>query len=108
MRVTFPDMWYAVSSPLRAIPALSLAVITAACLPGGQRVDPLAGGRQVDETPRPTQQGRSTPERGIIAKRVTGKQDPNLLLADDGTSCAVSAERYADTQIGKYAVCAWR
>jgi len=68
----------------------------------------LAGGRQVEETPRPTSQGRSTPERGIMPKRVTGKQEPNLLLADDGTSCAVTADRYRDVQIGKYAVCAWR
>lgn len=93
--------------PLRHVPALSLVVAIVACLPGGQRIDPLGGSRQVEETPRPTQQG-STPKRGIMPKRVIGKQEPNLLLADDETSCAVSAERYRDTQIGKYAVCAWR
>lgn len=108
MQVMFFDMRCAVPIPLRAVPALSLVVIAVACLPGGQRVDPLAGGRQVDENSRPTPPGRSTAERGIMAKRVIGKQDPNLLLADDDTSCAVSAERYRDTQIGKYAVCAWR
>ena len=108
MQATFLDMRYALPMPLRAIPALSLVVVAVACLPGGKRLDPLAGGRQVEETPRPTQRGRSTPERGIMPKRVIGKQDPNLLLADDDTSCAVSAERYRDTEIGKYAVCAWR
>ncbi|HEU5186469.1 MAG TPA: hypothetical protein VFU01_18000 [Gemmatimonadaceae bacterium] len=108
MQATSLDMRFASPTPLRAVPALSLVVIAVACLHGGQRVDPLAGGRQVEETPRPTQQGRSTPERGIMPKRVIGKQDLNLLLADDDTSCAVSAERYRDIQIGKYAVCAWR
>ena len=95
--------------PLRHAPLLCFVVVAGSCvLPGGQRVDPLAGGRQVEETPRLTPQGRSTPERGIMAKRVTGKQEPNLLLADDGTSCAVTVDRYRDVQLGKYAVCAWR
>ena len=107
MQATFLDMRYALPMPLRAIPILSLVVVAVACLPGGQRIDPLGGSRQVEETPRPAQQG-STPKRGIMPKRVIGKQEPNLLLADDETSCAVSTERYRNTRIGKYAVCAWR
>src|SRR5688500_1452210 len=96
-------------APLRHAFLVACPVVAASCvLPGGQRVDPAAGGRQVEETPRPAAQGRSTPERGIIPKRVTGKQEPNLLLADDGTSCTVTADRYREVQIGKYAVCAWR
>jgi hypothetical protein len=88
---------------------IALALAAAGCvLPGGQRVDPLSGGQQVEATPRPMPEGRSTPERGIMPKRVTGKQEPNLLLADDGTSCTVTADRYREVQLGKYAVCAWR
>jgi hypothetical protein len=95
--------------PLRHALQVAVALAAASCvLPGGQQVDPLSGGQQGETTPRPMPEGRSTPERGIMPKRVTGKQEPNLLLADDGTSCAVTADRYREVQLGKYAVCAWR
>lgn len=95
--------------PLRHPLLLTLVLIAASCvLPGRQGVDPTAGSRGIEETSRPTPQGRPTQKRGIMSKRVTGKQDPNLLLADDGTSCPVTADRYRDVQVGKYAVCAWQ
>ena len=45
---------------------------------------------------------------GLLRKRVAGKQDPNLLLAEDGTSCAVTANRYRDVAVGDHVVCVWQ
>jgi hypothetical protein len=49
-----------------------------------------------------------TPTSGLERKRVTGKQAPNLLLAHDGTSCAVTEERYRDVEVGDHEVCPWQ
>jgi hypothetical protein len=86
----------------RALP-LTLAVVAASCILPRQGVDPLSGARGAART-----KGTRQPQRGFMPKRVMGKQEPNILLASDGTSCTVTAERYRDVQLGKYELCAWR
>lgn len=89
----------------RALP-LAVAFVAASCIiPRGQ-ADPLGGTR--DETSPGTPKGGSMPDRGIMPKRVTYKQEPNILHAKDGTSCTVTPDRYRKVKIGKYEVCAWR
>jgi hypothetical protein len=40
-------------------------------------------------------------------KAVVGKQEPNRLVARDGTSCAVSAQKFNSTVLGTTAWCPW-
>jgi hypothetical protein len=93
--------------PRRAALPLILAFIPTNCIVlDPQRVEPLSGARGVEETAPATPKGK--PDRGVMPKRVTGKQEPTILLAGDGTSCLVTAERYRKVQLGKFEVCAWR
>lgn len=83
---------------------LILALLSAAgcILPGGQRVEPLSGVVGVVVT------SPSMPNSGLMRKRVIAKQEPDLLLAEDGTSCRVSAERYRDVEVGTDQLCGWQ
>jgi hypothetical protein len=93
--------------PLRAALRLTLALSVAGCfvLPERPRIEPVPAGERIEEKSPPQ---RAPSERGIMPKRVTGKQHPNILLAGDGTSCTVSDERYRKVQVGKHEICAWR
>ncbi len=85
-----------------AIP-LVLAFGAAGCiLPAGQRVEPMPGVVGVVMT------SPSVPKRGLMHKRVVAKQEPDLLVAEDGTSCRVGAERYRDVQVGSDELCGWQ
>ena len=44
----------------------------------------------------------------IRGKTVVRKDMPNILVADDGSICVVSKERFDKTEIGMKALCAWR
>ncbi len=45
---------------------------------------------------------------GIRGKTVVRKDPPNFLVADDGSICVVSQERFDKTEIGMKALCAWK
>ena len=45
---------------------------------------------------------------GIRGKTVARKDPPNFLIADDGSICVVSSERFAKTEIGMKALCVWK
>lgn len=92
--------------PVRGALPFALAVSVASCFELERpRVEPVPAGQSIEEK-SPAQ--RAPAERGIMPKRVTGKQHPNILLAGDGTSCTVSDERYRKIQVGKHEICAWR
>jgi hypothetical protein len=80
--------------------ALQLALILtlASCIQ-------LGGGAPASGVPGPE---GGAPQRGLLRKRVTAKQEPNLLLAADGTSCAVTAERYREINVGDHEGCVWQ
>jgi hypothetical protein len=44
---------------------------------------------------------------GTGIKVVDGKQEPNSLVARDGTMCAVSKEKFESTAIGASVWCTW-
>lgn len=67
-----------------------------ACGPGA-RVRPTAGGVTVDQA-----------RIGWATKRVITKQEPSTLLAQDGTICRVSPDRFKDTQVGRDTTCDWQ
>ena len=67
-----------------------------ACGPGAQ-VRPTGGGLRVDEG-----------YIGWAKKRVLTKQEPSTLLAQDGTICRVSEERFKSTEIGRDTECNWQ
>jgi hypothetical protein len=46
--------------------------------------------------------------RGFTRERVITKQEPDLLIAEDATSCRVSAERYRDVEIGEEELRGWQ
>jgi hypothetical protein len=45
---------------------------------------------------------------GMYTKAVMTKKEPNTLLADDGTICRVSADRFRDTAVHTLAYCNWQ
>ena len=44
----------------------------------------------------------------VSSKTVVRKDMPNTLVADDGSICIVSKERFEKTEIGMKAICGWR
>jgi hypothetical protein len=44
----------------------------------------------------------------VSGKTVVRKDAPNFLVADDGSICVVSQERFDKTEVGMKALCAWR
>ena len=74
-----------------------VVVACVACSPGAQ-VRPEPGGVRVDQTAH----------IGWAIKRVLTKQEPSTLLAQDGTICRVSADRFKDTQVGRDTACDWQ
>jgi hypothetical protein len=45
---------------------------------------------------------------GMYTKAVMTKKEPDTLLADDGTNCRVSADRFRDTAVHTLAYCNWQ
>ena len=80
----------------------SLVALTACVLSGGQRVEPIPGAAGVVVT------SPQSPQRGPSRKRVTTKQEPDLLIAEDGTSCRVSRDRYKEVEVGTDQLCSWQ
>lgn len=50
----------------------------------------------------------SSRETGWYRKKVVTKQEPETLLAEDGTICRVSPDRYKATRIGTVVYCNWQ
>ena len=73
-----------------------VVVACVACGPGAQ-IRPQPGGVRVDK-----------PIIGWATKRVLTKQEPSTLLAQDGTICRVTADRFRDTQVGRDMACDWQ
>jgi hypothetical protein len=55
--------------------------------------------------PLPTVGGQSV---ALERKTVHGKHTPRALVAEDGTECQVSADRYKDVVRGEQAWCIWK
>src|SRR3954464_8420175 len=47
------------------------------------------------------------PQPGYAIKQVLDKQPPADLVADDGTLCRTSTQRYRATALGKWIACLW-
>jgi hypothetical protein len=47
------------------------------------------------------------PQPGYAIKRAVDKQKPAILVADDGSVCRTSAERFNGTAAGKWIACDW-
>ena len=82
-----------------------LLLVTTACVPGiltrrPPQPGPGDGGREL-----PAGVARSRAEWGT--KKVTGKEDPNVLIAADQARCVVSAEKYREVSPGESVFCAW-
>src|SRR5690348_12596779 len=70
-----------------------------ACAAGPARVIPAPSGGITVE------QGA---QLGWATKRVLTKQAPSTLIAQDGTVCRVSPDRFKDTQVGRDTACEWQ
>ena len=85
--------------PHRTVVASSFALLLAACAQGRPRIETTpAGGIGVTA-------GRRL---GWETKRVMTKQPPETLVAEDGTVCRVSPDRYKDTAAGARVECDWQ
>jgi hypothetical protein len=89
--------------PVRSV--IAALALSACILPGGQRVEPLGG---TDGGVGVVVISPSMPNRGLMRKRVTAKQEPDLLVAEDGTSCRVSPERFRAVEVGNDELCEWQ
>jgi hypothetical protein len=81
-------------------------VVAAACGPPQPMAIP---GR--DGGPRQTggsRNGRAPRDVRLDAKPVAGKEPPTTLIAEDGTKCVVTEDRYRETKVGDEAWCVWR
>jgi hypothetical protein len=96
--------------------SLVAVVVTYVCLSAlavsGCRVRPLTmpGG---DRDPRalpgsPDNRATRVEDTQVSLKRVSAKEAPATLIADDGTRCSVSEKRYTETKTGDDALCVWR
>jgi hypothetical protein len=47
------------------------------------------------------------PQPGFAIKKVVHKQRPIFLVADDGSVCRTSVERFGSTRVGKWISCDW-
>jgi hypothetical protein len=47
------------------------------------------------------------PQPGFAIKPVVEKQKPAHLVADDGSVCRTSVERFTSTKVGKWIACDW-
>ena len=47
------------------------------------------------------------PQPGYAIKPVVDKQKPAVLVADDGSICRTSFERFTSTKVGKWIACDW-
>jgi hypothetical protein len=47
-------------------------------------------------------------ELPLSRKEVVGKHGPAMLLAADGTECAVTEKRYREVSVGEFVWCGWR
>jgi hypothetical protein len=60
----------------------------------------------------PTPTGGIRVEQGLqlgwAIKRVVTKQEPSTLIAQDGTVCRVSPDRFKDTKVGRDTTCEWQ
>ena len=75
---------------------VAILIGVGACRPGA-RVSPTPGGVRVDEA-----------RLGWATKRVLTKQEPSTLIAQDGTICRVTADRFKSTEIGRDTACNWQ
>ena len=77
--------------------------VVSACVPPTR---PELGGRP-GEGGREMPPGMTTQPTGLGSKKVSGKEDPNVLLAADGMRCYVSEAKFRETAIGESVLCAW-
>jgi hypothetical protein len=96
-------------APRRA--ALACALV-AALLPLACRPQPLTiPGKARDPREMPGTTGNRAPARpepAVASKRVSSKEAPATLVAEDGSRCIVTEGQYRDTRVGDTAWCAWR
>lgn len=57
--------------------------------------------------------GRPDPQRATAVagpgwKVVSGKREPNILIARDGTECTVQQQAWEDAAVGEKTFCFWR
>ena len=88
---------------MRSALIAGFAIVTACIPPQGA---PQIGGRPGDGG-REMPPGMTTPQSGVASKKVSGKEEPNVLLAADRTRCTVSEDKYRETAIGESVLCAW-
>jgi hypothetical protein len=62
-------------------------------LPGDERTPPKRTGELVEPT--------------MTRKRVSAKEAPATLIADDNMRCVVNAKRFKDTDVGTWVYCTW-
>jgi hypothetical protein len=84
---------------MRRLPMALLLASLAAC---------GAGPARLVTTPRGEVGVESGPDLGDGIKRVTTKHPPATLVAEDGTVCRVSPDRYAATAVGARVRCDWQ
>ena len=98
------DRVYMKASMFCAATLVSLLATSACASRRAPGVDPFPA-RDQGGSARPAA-ARGRPE-GYARKKVEAKQDPQRLIAKDGTSCTVSEKKYTSTALGDEVWCTW-
>ena len=67
--------------------------------------EPRMSGHAQQPADRPV---TKSPKTGFARKRVAGKSAPSDLVADDGTRCTVSEDKFQRTEAGDRVWCRWQ
>jgi hypothetical protein len=87
-------------------------VLAAACVKPQVISRPDVGGNPGPPTgkiPEVKSDTAIAPSGGNLTRKIVRyKEDPLILVADDGTKCAVSEAKYQESKIGSRVWCSWR
>jgi hypothetical protein len=61
-----------------------------------------------NDVPRTRGDSETSPNLGLLRKRVSEKQEPATLLSADGFRCTANQSRFNDVKIGDFVWCAWK
>jgi len=85
---------------------LVVALLVTACMPHVTKQSPPIGERPGDGG-RELPTGLRAPRSEATSKKVSAKEEPNILVAADRSRCSVSEQKYRETSLGESVFCAW-
>lgn len=86
---------------------LVVALLVTACMPPHVTKQGPPIGDQPGGGDRELPTGLRAPRSEAASKKVSAKEEPNILVAADRSRCSVSEQKYRETSLGESVFCAW-